>query len=95
MLDYKLEESGGQLVKVSPHHTSQICPCCTHEAKENRKTQSRFECENCGHTANADDVAAINILARGHRVLACGVGLPKPSTKQEPVESSDASLLVG
>ena len=82
-------------MKVTPHRTSQICPCCTHEAKENRKTQSRFECESCGHTANADDVAAINILARGHRVLACGVGLLKPSTKQEPVESSDASLLVG
>ena len=63
MLDYKLEESGGQLAKVPPHHTSQICPCCTYEAKENRKTQSRFECENCGHTANADDVAAIRSTA--------------------------------
>jgi len=72
MLDYKLEELGGQLVKVPPHHTSQICPCCNHQAKENRTTQSRFVCKSCGHTANADDVGAINILARGHRVLACG-----------------------
>ena len=71
MLDYKLEELGGHLVKVSPHHTSQICPCCEHQAKENRKSQSRFVCENCGHTANADDVGALNILARGYRVLAC------------------------
>ena len=95
MLDYKLEEWGGQLVKVPPHHTSQICPCCNHQAKENRKTQSRFVCENCGHAANADDVGAINILARGHRVLACGVGSLKPSIKQEPVGSSDTSLFVG
>jgi len=78
MLGYKLEELGGQLVKVPPHHTSQICPCCNHQAKENRKTQSRFACENCGHTANADDVGAINILARGHRVLAVCVGVLIP-----------------
>ena len=71
MLDYKLEELGGQLIKVPPHHTSQTCPCCSYKAKESRKTQSRFVCENCGHAANADDVGALNILARGHRVLAC------------------------
>ena len=39
-------------------------------SKKNRKTQSRFVCENCEHTANADDVGAMNSLARGHRVLA-------------------------
>ena len=94
MLDYKIEELGGQLVKVPPHHTSQICPCCKHQAKENRKTQSRFVCEDCGHAANADDVGALNILARGHRVLACGVGSSEPSMKQEPVGSSDTSPLV-
>ena len=48
-----------------------------------------------GHAANADDVGALNILARGHRVLACGVGLLEPSMKQEPVGSSDTNLLVG
>lgn len=71
MLDYKLEELGGQLVKVPPHYTSQTCPCCGHQAKENRKTQAQFACITCGHKANADDVGALNVLARGHRVLAC------------------------
>ena len=37
MLDYKLEESGGQLEKVPSHHTRQISSCCIHEAKENLK----------------------------------------------------------
>ena len=31
-----------------------------------------FECVACGYTNNADYVGALNILARGHRVLACG-----------------------
>ena len=95
MLDYKLEELGGRLIKVCPRYTSQKCPCCPYQDKENRESQSRFICKNCGHTANADDVAAINILARGHRALACGVGSLEPSVKQEPVGSSDTSLLVG
>ena len=63
-------------------------------SKKNRKTQSRFVCENCEHTANADDVGAMNSLARGHRVLACGVDSLESSVKQEPAESSDAHLLV-
>ena len=63
MFDYKLEQRVGQVVKVPLHHTSQICLCCIHQAKENRKIQSLFICEDCGHEANADDVGAINILA--------------------------------
>ena len=42
MLNDKLEELGGQLVKVPPHDTSQTCPCCGHQVKENRTTQSQF-----------------------------------------------------
>ncbi len=95
ILEYKVEMLGGELIKVPPHHTSQTCPCCKHKAKENRKTQARFVCENCGHVANADDVGSLNILARGHRVLACGVDSLESSMKQEPVGSSDTNLLVG
>ncbi|HRX63304.1 MAG TPA: zinc ribbon domain-containing protein [Candidatus Competibacter sp.] len=35
-----------------------------HVAKANRKTQSRFQCVSCGHVANADTNAAINIAAK-------------------------------
>jgi len=59
-------------VAVSPQYTSQTCPACEHVAKENRQTQAKFECVDCGHTDNADVVGALNILARGHRVAACG-----------------------
>lgn len=72
MLTYKQAWVGGELILVNPKFTSQTCPKCTHKSKENRKTQSHFECVNCGFSGNADHIASINILARGHRVLACG-----------------------
>ncbi|OKT61326.1 cytosine methyltransferase [Escherichia coli] len=46
--------------------------CCGHKAKENRLPQSKFRCQPCGYTANADINGARNILAAGHAVLACG-----------------------
>lgn len=72
MLNYKQAWRNGQVVFVDPKGTSQTCPRCQHKAKENRLTQSTFKCVKCGHQNNADHVGALNILARGHRVLACG-----------------------
>jgi len=33
-------------------------------------TQAKFKCKECGFKANADFVGALNILERGHRLLA-------------------------
>jgi len=94
-LDYKLDWNGGMLVAVPAQYTSQTCPCCGHVAKENRQTQAKFECVECGYANNADVVGAMNILARGYRVAACGEdgsGLARKrktqpaSVKQEPTE---------
>ena len=41
-------------------------------APENRRSQSEFRCVSCGHTANADTNAAINILASGTRAAGRG-----------------------
>ena len=46
--------------------------CCGHTAKESRRSQSQFECQSCGYTANVDVNGVRNILAAGHAVLACG-----------------------
>ena len=94
-LEYKLECNGGVLIAVPAHYTSQTCPCCGHVAKANRQTQAKFECVDCGYETHADVVGAMNILARGYLVAACGEdgsGLgrkskTKPaSVKQEPTE---------
>jgi putative transposase len=70
MLDYKQDWQGGTVLRVPPHHTSQTCPCCHHVAKENRLTQAEFVCVECGFSENADLVGAMNVLAKGHALLA-------------------------
>ncbi|ECZ0090266.1 IS200/IS605 family element transposase accessory protein TnpB [Salmonella enterica subsp. enterica] len=91
-LEYKQLWRGGQVLAVPPAYTSQRCACCGHTAKENRLSQSRFVCQACGYTANADVNGARNILAAGHAVLACGgmVQSGRP-LKQEPTEMIQAT----
>ncbi|SIO44647.1 RNA-guided endonuclease InsQ/TnpB family protein [Nitrosomonas cryotolerans] len=84
-LEYKQACSGGDVLKVNPQYTSQTCPGCQHVNRDNRKSQSAFECTECGFKANADLVGALNVLERGHRLLACGVETLVSSKKQEPV----------
>ena len=81
---------------VPPHYTSQRCSACGHVEKGNRRSQSDFLCLSCGHEANADLNAAINILvaaSSSETENACGedVRPSKPpgarrqtSVKQEP-----------
>ncbi|HXG36304.1 MAG TPA: transposase [Dehalococcoidia bacterium] len=64
-LGYKLAWRGGWLVAVPPENTSRTCPCCGHVSADNRRTQARFACVECGFEENADVVGAMNILARG------------------------------
>lgn len=83
-LTYKLAWSGGQLIVVPPHYTSQTCSSCGFTSADNRKTQSVFNCIGCNHKENADANAAKNIVAAGHAVLACGEIAIRRSMKQEP-----------
>ena len=90
-LDYKMAWKSGMLFAVPPHHTSQTCPCCGHVSKDNRQTQARFACVECGYENNADRVGAINVLERGHRLLACGEDALSASMKQESTEAIQLS----
>ena len=72
-LDYKLAWNGGWLVAVPPQNTSRTCTRCGHVSADNRKTQARFLCVECGFEENADLVGAINVLRAGHARLACEV----------------------
>ncbi|MDC5973634.1 transposase [Proteus mirabilis] len=92
-LEYKQLWRGGQVLAIPPAYTSQKCACCGHTAKENRQSQSQFECLECGYTANADINGARNILAAGHAVLACGGrGQSDRPSKQEPAEVIQTSV---
>ena len=64
MLSYKLEETGGILMKVPAAYTSQTCAACGHVDARSRESQAIFCCTSCGAAANADINAAKTILAR-------------------------------
>ena len=83
-LGYKLAWNGGAMLLVDPRNTSRTCAQCGHVSIENRQTQSAFRCVACGHAANADTNAAINILRRaGSARIACGDSPLGESAKQE------------
>jgi putative transposase len=70
ILRAKAEEAGRVVIDVDARHTSDRCEACGHIAAENRASQAVFSCGRCGHTANADEHAARNILRAGLARLA-------------------------
>ncbi len=88
-IEYKQVWRGGDVLAVPPQYTSQRCSCCGTVSKENRQSQAKFACIACGYQANADVNAAMNILAAGHAVLACGEIVQQDnSVKQELTEET-------
>ena len=87
-LSYKLAWLGGSLVAIPPQYTSQTCSRCGCVDRQNRQTQAKFKCTTCGFEINADHNAALNILAAGLAVTACGVGKAQaPALNQESAYS--------
>jgi len=62
------EEKGIRLVEVPPAYTSQTCPQCGSIHKENRQGDV-FKCLDCSYEGHSDVVGAINIQARGERLI--------------------------
>ena len=91
-LEWKCEQRGAQVIKVSPQYTSRICPVCGYESKENRRSQASFKCMACGYRENADVVGARNIKVRGQRMSACGelgeVGRAQVNRRMETVHGA-------
>jgi putative transposase len=65
------QKASGRVEKIKAAYTSQTCAVCGHCAPGNRKNQAVFRCQACGHQANADVNAAVNIAA-GRAVTAHG-----------------------
>lgn len=62
-LHYKCFRRGKLLVSVPAHYTSQECSHCGTINKAARETQSRYACQACGLTINADWNAS-RVIAR-------------------------------
>jgi putative transposase len=72
MLEYKMADHGGVLVKVPrTFPSSQLCSCC---GKKNPKVRDlsirKWKCPVCGCVHDRDVNAAINILKKGMETLA-------------------------
>lgn len=52
------------LTYINPAYTSQCCPKCNCVSKENRKTQDKFKCIDCGYEKHADVVGSRNVSNR-------------------------------
>jgi len=98
MVEYKVRRNLGFVVKVDPAYTSQRCSECSYTAEENRKTQAKFICQDCGFSCNADHNAAMNIYQRGFLSLQAGLAAtetPFLSFRKKHRQSSDEISLQG
>lgn len=65
-LAYKVEETGGQLVRVNPNGTSQVCSRCGCLPDVPKSLADRIHsCSHCGLVVDRDVNAARNILRLG------------------------------
>jgi transposase len=62
-LEFKAQVRGSHLLAVNPAYSSQLCPDCGFVDAKNRNGD-RFCCLHCRRTGPADQIAAINLLAR-------------------------------
>jgi putative transposase len=79
MLVYKAAEAGRLVIKVDPRGTSQECSVCGAIVPKGLSTRVH-RCTCCGHVQDRDVNAAVNVLARGLRLLRGG---SKDSKKRE------------
>jgi IS605 OrfB family transposase len=75
-VEYKAASRGVAVVYVDPRYTSQKCAECGYRERGNRQSQERFSCKSCGHQANADVNAAVNIRSNYISSQGCPVNQP-------------------
>lgn len=76
MLVYKSDWYGRELVKIDRFFpSSKTCHCCGHVLDSLPLSIRKWICPECNATHDRDKNAALNILAAGHAVTACGPGV--------------------
>jgi IS605 OrfB family transposase len=98
-LERLCEDTGVQLLKVSPMFTSQRCSVCGWVQKANR-IRKRFKCKACGHEQDADLNASMNIgfdlspLKKDWRSLNNKTGFYWDRKDQEPIVPDAQEIVV-
>jgi transposase len=71
-----VEDTGRQLVKVSPYNTTQKCSNCGELSKEKVELNQRiFKCWNCSFEIDRDVNSARNVLDRAIQENKFNIGL--------------------
>ena len=87
MLSYKVEKTGGKVIKVNPRNTSKTCSECKH-VQDMPLSKRTFKCEKCGLILDRDVNAAINIDTVGlTEIQACGDRVRPSAMKAVAVEA--------
>lgn len=92
-IQYKAQLLGIPVILVDPKYTSQACSVCGYISKENRKSQSEFVCQECGHSENADINAAKNISFRA--AVNRPIVLRSPNQVEERWKGKPTTSVVG
>lgn len=90
----KAERAGKSVVLVDPMNTSQLCSGCGAMIPKDL-SERIHNCPHCGLVLDRDHNAALNILALGLRVLACGElpsGLDARLSKRQLCEAGSPGL---
>ncbi|UUY49505.1 transposase [Streptomyces yangpuensis] len=72
MLEYKTAWYGRELITIDRWHPSSMCGALTRDVPLNIRV---WTCADCGTEHDRDENAAINLLAAGLAVSACGAGV--------------------
>jgi putative transposase len=91
MIEYKCAWYGRELVKVARFYpSSKTCNACGGRVQSLPLSAREWACDACGVLHDRDVNAALNLLAAGHAVTACGPGVShrisdplQPGLKQE------------
>ncbi|MFD8147670.1 RNA-guided endonuclease InsQ/TnpB family protein [Streptomyces sp. NPDC059708] len=90
MLEYKAAWYGRELITVGRWFPStHLCSACGAIAAKMPLSVREWTCENCGTTHDRDGNAAVNLLAAGLAVAACGAGTrPQRESSSRPRRSA-------
>jgi len=92
MLSYKVEKTGGQLIKVNPRNTSRTCSKCGN-VQDMPLANREFKCLTCDFVCHRDLNASIVIDMAGQAKIssseenACGLDVSPSSVKAVEVEA--------
>lgn len=91
---YKARRNHKLSISVTPYRSSQDCSFCGCTHPDNRQSQSRFVCQDCGTIENADRNASRNVARRGVDLILSGEWSPK-ERKRASIRKEGTAWMVG